>query len=101
LAWEFLRENGHELLAHNFHAKFAEIDLITRDRQGIIHIVEVKAYRGETHPLTAMTRERENLMKKAAGVWMATVGEREGISSVTFDLLWVKEEGIETFQNLF
>lgn len=48
-----------------------------------------------------MTKERENLMKKAAGVWMATVGEREGISSVTFDLLWVKEEGIETFQNLF
>ncbi len=47
---------NHQLLRHNYHLGFIEIDLITQDLNGIIHFVEVKSWlRGDdVHPLVRL-----------------------------------------------
>lgn len=97
----YLRERGFEILAHNFHAGFAEIDLVARDSEQTIHFIEVKAYASETHPLETFTKQKIERMKMAAGRFLAELSEREGQSSVTFDLIWVKEDEIEFYPGIF
>ncbi|MCE9600109.1 MAG: YraN family protein [Spirochaetia bacterium] len=92
---------GYEIVSHNFHAGFAEIDLIVRDLEGTIHFIEVKAYAGETHPLETFTKQKTSRMKRAAGRFLSEQSEREGQSSVTFGLAWVKENEIVYYPGLY
>lgn len=41
LAANYLRQRGFQIVAQNWHNRFAEIDLIA-EAKGVIHIVEVK-----------------------------------------------------------
>jgi Holliday junction resolvase-like predicted endonuclease len=70
LAANFLRIQGHEIICHNFHAKFAEIDLITFEND-VIHFIEVKnhAKNGILHPLELLTRPKRNKMRQASKVF--------------------------------
>ncbi|MBL8021641.1 MAG: YraN family protein [Leptospirales bacterium] len=100
-AEQYIRNLGFQVLGHNFHAGFAEIDLIARDGEGVIHFIEVKSYAGETHPLETFTKPRTQRMKRAAGAFLSQLSEREGQSSVAFGLIWVKQGEIVFYPGLF
>ncbi|TSC94451.1 MAG: putative endonuclease [Candidatus Berkelbacteria bacterium Athens1014_28] len=46
LAAEFLRREKYKILGRNINYPFGEIDILARDRDGAIVIVEVKTVRG-------------------------------------------------------
>ena len=68
----YLRRRGYTLLAHGFHCRFGEIDLIAR-KDGVLCFVEVKT---RTNLSCGLPREyvtpkkQERLRKTAAGYLM-------------------------------
>src|SRR3989338_241811 len=42
IACKFLREKGYKILERNFRKKWGELDIISKDRKGILVFVEVK-----------------------------------------------------------
>ena len=120
MASVYLEENGHLVLCHNFHAKFAEIDLITVENDKL-HFIEVKNYSRDSllHPLEVITRHKMNKMRRAAKVFFREysnhtkkMDESEietgkiiiDIVSLQpcFDLLWVRDDQtFEYFRELF
>lgn len=42
LAADYLRKEGYEIYAHGYRCRFGEIDLIARDKDGVLCFVEVK-----------------------------------------------------------
>lgn len=58
-AAEFLRGQGHSLLARRWRSKTGELDLVTRDGEDLV-AVEVKTRRGTGygHPLEAVTDQK-------------------------------------------
>ena len=101
VALGFLEGKGHRLLRRNYRCRFAEIDLVTLDGEGVCHFVEVKSWRagGPIHPLGSLTAKKRSRMRNAALAFFRDRGE-EGEAS--FDLVWVREDGAtEHFERLF
>ena len=80
----YLRRRGYTLLAHGFHCRFGEIDLIAR-KDGVLCFVEVKTRRSGslTPPEAAATQRKFRALSRAAACYLRTVGW-EG--EVQFDL---------------
>lgn len=102
-ALRFLEEQGHVLLAHNFHTGFAEIDLITRDKAGVLHFVEVRAWQTDSlkHPLESLNAKKRHRMRRAAQVFLASRNAKEGGDSVSFDLIMVTPSAVELHEGVF
>jgi putative endonuclease len=100
---KYLEERGHVLLAHNFHAGFAEIDLITRDESGVLHFVEVRAWQTDSlkHPLESLDARKRERMRRAAAVFLRSCNAKEGSDSVSFDLLLVNNDAVELHAGVF
>lgn len=96
-ALEFLKLQGHEALAANYHAGFAEIDLITKDASGTLHFVEVRAWQkgGLKHPLESLDARKQNRMRQAAALFLQERNAKEGRDSVSFDLALVDGDAVE------
>ncbi len=122
----YLLASGHRLLDHNRRLGRVEVDLITLDLQGVLHFVEVKAWKENpsVHPLKSQNAFRRNLLRKAAGIFLATnrffqsqeysctenhpLLTRNDLCAdftgeVSFDLLWVHPETgkVEEFPAIF
>ena len=111
---------GHRILCHNFHAGFAEIDLISLRSAGI-HYIEVKNYvsANRIHPLETLTGHKINKMRQASKVfcqsYMDYVCQKNKQKSLdkniiidivaldpSFDLIWVKSDTLfEYFPGVF
>ena len=80
----YLRRRRYELLAHSYHCRFGEIDLIAR-KGGVLCFVEVKTRRSGslTPPEAAATQRKFRALSRAAACYLRTVGW-EG--EVQFDL---------------
>ena len=120
LAADFLREKGHSIICHNFHVKFAEIDLVTLENDKI-HFIEVKNYaiNGRMHPLEMITGHKMNKMRQASRIFYREYlnysceknNHPDGAEKIiidivalqpSFDLLWVKDDDtFEYFCELF
>lgn len=73
-ALHFLERCGHQLLHHNYHARFCEIDLITLDDKFTLHFTEVKNWQSQNilqHPLKIFNNKRRKLLHHAAQKYMA------------------------------
>ena len=117
---EILSRLGHVLVCHNYHVRFAEIDLITICGD-FVHYVEVKNFTCSTavHPLETLTGHKIKKMRLASACFVRDCEQmslllkakntvsKELIPYIvslqpSFDLLWVKkDEDFEYFQSLF
>ena len=84
----YLRRRGYTLLAHGFHCRFGEIDLIAR-KDGVLCFVEVKTRcaDGLTPPEAAVTPQKFRALTRAALRYMACTGEER---EAQFDLIAVE-----------
>ena len=80
----YLRRRGYTLLAHGFHCRFGEIDLIAR-KDGVLCFVEVKTRRAGslTPPEAAVTPQKFRALTRAAVRYLAATG---GQDEAQFDL---------------
>ena len=83
-AAEWLRRAGFELYETNWHAGRYELDIVAC-KAGELHLIEVKTRRagGLTDPESAMTRQKQQAMLRAARSYVAW---RRWRGEVRFDL---------------
>jgi len=100
IAEEYLKARGAQIIAKNFKAAGAEIDLIAK-MDGRIVFVEVKARFGRRYgsPGEAITRAKAGSIRRAATVFLKQNGGLE--QAVRFDALLVSEEGIKHIPGAF
>lgn len=70
----FLRRRGYSLLESQWRCRFGELDLIARDRRGLLCFVEVKL-RGNLSfglPREYVDARKQERMRKAAACYMST-----------------------------
>lgn len=75
-AAQFLLKRGDEILARNWRIREGELDLVTLDHNGLIHMIEVKT-RSSTafgHPLEAIDSAKAHRIQWLALAWLATNG---------------------------
>lgn len=76
LAAQYLLNRGDEILARNWRIREGELDLITLDRSGLIHMIEVKTRSSAAfgHPLEAIDSSKAHRIQRLALDWLATNG---------------------------
>ena len=76
IAAQYLINRGDEVLARNWRIREGELDLVTLDRSGLIHIVEVKTRSSSAfgHPLEAIDSTKAHRIQRLALAWLATNG---------------------------
>lgn len=107
-AARFLKSKQHKLLAQNFHCRFGEIDLITKDRNDCIVFTEVR-FRSQSDyagALESITAQKQNRLRKSAQIYLAKNPKLQEFSC-RFDVLAMqatRQQGsldIEWLQNAF
>ncbi len=86
LACEWLRQQGYEVIARNYHKPWGEIDIICRESGGV-HFVEVKTVSHETidqleyavthetwRPEEQVTARKLHQIEKALDSWLSENG---------------------------
>lgn len=73
LVADYLKSQGHEIIAQNFKTKYYEIDIISKDAKNI-YFTEVKYRKTATHgaPLEAITAKKQEQMRFAAEAFLHT-----------------------------
>jgi len=73
---QFLINRGDEILARNWRIREGELDVITLDRAGLIHMIEVKTRTSVAfgHPLEAIDSAKAHRIQRLALAWLATNG---------------------------
>lgn len=76
IAAQFLLNRGDEILARNWRVREGELDLITLDRSGLIHMIEVKTRSSSAfgHPLEAIDSAKAHRIQRLSLAWLATNG---------------------------
>ena len=66
----YLRKKGYTLLASQWRCRFGELDLVARDRRGIVCFVEVKLRSDTAHglPREAVDRRKQERLRTAAAL---------------------------------
>ena len=75
-AAQYLLKRGDEILARNWRIREGELDLVTLDRSGLIHMIEVKTRSSSAfgHPLEAIDSAKAHRIQRLALAWLATHG---------------------------
>jgi len=74
LAAEFLIRSGHEIMAKNWKARKAEIDLITKDGDTLVFVeVKTKSYTYYGSPEEQVDTKKERLIISAASQYMDSI----------------------------
>jgi putative endonuclease len=101
-----LQERGWDIMGTNIHNQFGELDIIARDKQGIIHVIEVKARRGDYFG-TARESLTRTKFQKIMTAWQQLRQDRPGDFSgrfqydfVAIDFGNVDQPLIEWFENI-
>jgi putative endonuclease len=73
---QFLLARGDEILDRNWRIREGEIDLVSLDRNGTFHFIEVKTRSSLAfgHPFEAINRDKAHRMQRLAMGWLATHG---------------------------
>jgi putative endonuclease len=103
-AEKYLKRNGYRIVARNFRASGAEIDLVAIDGETLV-FVEVKTRRSRSAgpPEDAVDERKQSRMRRAAEAF--SVQYRVGERDLRFDIVAVdaagKHLGIELLRNAF
>ena len=94
LAYDYLTQNGMEVLARNWRHKRAEIDIIAREK-GILVFIEVKARDSLLfgRPEEMVNKRKQRLLIDAAMAYMRSVGHEW---EIRFDIIAIVGNPDET-----
>jgi putative endonuclease len=103
-AEKHLRRNGYRIVARNFRAAGAEIDLVAMDGETIVFVeVKTRSSRAAGAPEEAVDERKQKRMRRAAEVFAARY--RAGEFEMRFDIIAVDASGkrleIELLRNAF
>ena len=102
IAVEYLQSKGYQILEQNWHNHHQEIDIIASKGNELV-IVEVKCRSGSplAEPYTAVNRNKQNLLIKAANAYI----QRKNVDMETrFDIVSItlgKEVSIDHMEHAF
>ena len=103
-AARYLRQKGYTLLASQWRCRFGELDLVARDREETVCVVEVKL-RGANAialPREFVDSRKQQRLRSAAELYLAS---NELDAPVRFDVAEVYDEGgslrVEYIENAF
>ena len=73
----YLKQNGHKILARNYKTKFYEIDIVSADKNHI-YFTEVKYRKNKSHgaPLEFIDKKKQEKITFAANAFMKTLSEK-------------------------
>jgi uncharacterized protein (TIGR00252 family) len=94
----FLENEGIQIIETNWRTRWCEIDLVGRDQQGVIHIIEVR-YRKSADSgdgLASITPAKQRQLIHAAKRWMMLRGAEWGIQ---IDVVGMTNDSIEYIPN--
>jgi len=101
----FLRKKGYTLLASQWRCRFGELDLVAKDRRGMICFVEVKLRSGGAIglPREFVDERKRQRLRTAAAAWLS---QHEIDAPARFDVAEVYAEPngvlrIEYLENAF
>lgn len=94
----YLRKNGYQLIAHSYHCRFGEIDLIAKKGK-ILCFVEVKM-RSNLHyglPREYVTSVKQEKLRKTAAFYLS---EKDLDCPVRFDVAEVYSDGLHSTESI-
>jgi len=100
-AADYLKANGYQIIAKNFHCKVGEIDLIAK-ADGYLCFIEVK-YRSDDrkgNPAEAITPTKIRRITRTAEYYMLTQGIMQD-TPCRFDAVIILEDDITLIKNAF
>lgn len=94
LACRYLEEHGYVVLDRNWRCPHGEIDIVARDADGRIVVVEVKARRGRGYgdPLEAVVARKVLRLRRLTAAWLEAHPEHRG-GEVRIDVIGVLHRG--------
>ena len=101
LASDFLKQQGYQILVHNYRCRSGEIDMIAKDGAYLV-FVEVK-YRSNTktgEPLEAVDVRKQRVISKVAAYYCYSHGYGE-TTPCRFDVVSICGEEYRLIQNAF
>jgi len=89
IACKFLKKDKYKILEKNYGCRQGEIDIIARDRKGVLCFVEVKAKSSERYglPEEAVTHRKQRNLLAAAFSYIES--KKVGTSDMRFDVVSV------------
>lgn len=93
LAANLLQQKGLMIVEQNWRTKWCEVDIVARDKQGVIHIVEVRYRRSAASGdgIESITPAKQRQLVHAAKRWMLLRGAPWGIQ---IDVIGITGESI-------
>ena len=102
IAAAYLAEKGYTILERNWHNRHLEIDIIaTKGTELVIAEVKCRSYQPIAEPYTAVNRNKQKLLIKAANAYIEKTGTD---AEVRFDIISVtlgRSIKIEHLENAF
>ena len=103
LACEFLVEKGYRIIDRNFHGgRFAELDIVAKDRKGYLCFVEVKYRHDDEHGgyEGAVDQKKIKNICRCASYYMSN-RHISMDTPVRFDVIYILGEKIRLVENAF
>lgn len=71
---QYLRKKGYALLASQWRCRFGELDLVAKNKRGVICFVEVKLRSGTAHglPREFVDGRKQERLRNAAALYLST-----------------------------
>lgn len=94
----YLQDLGFDIVEQNWRTRWCEVDLVVRDQEGVIHIVEVR-YRKSANSgdgLESISERKQRQLIHAAKRWLMLRGAPVGI---VIDVIGITGETIEYIPN--
>ena len=101
IALAYLLNKGYAILASNFSCHGGELDLVVRDKKGVIVFVEVKRRFSDAYgtPAEAVTKTKQHRMVIAAQMFLMKNDLQE--AEVRFDIVEIYGEKVNHIKNAF
>lgn len=103
IAAKYLQKLGYQILAHNFHGRDFEIDLIVRKKKLIVFVeVKRKTSTDFIDPVRGITSKKQTRIIKGAKYYLLTNDLYDRVD-VRFDVILVRgeEEDLEHIEDAF
>ncbi|MEA1871681.1 MAG: YraN family protein [Candidatus Bipolaricaulota bacterium] len=98
-ACQYLRQQGYEIIARNWHSRFGEIDIIARDKESLVFAeVKTRSKAGFGGPEAALGIHKRKRVIAAAKAYLSVV---ESDLPVRFDLVALQGEKITLYKGAF
>lgn len=99
-AVDFLEQKGYTIISRNFRTKFAEIDIVAKDKDSVVFVeVRSRAYDSLGRPEESVNKRKQEKLVKAASLFLA--GYKGSYENIRFDVVAIVGDEIIHIENAF